>query len=224
MPTASKMKLQIAKLLRGFLRFSLRLIAKIEVQGVENLPAQGAFIIASNHIGILDILMFFYVSDRLDMFIPVAEKWGKVWLFRLLGKYLNFVFIDRFNPDLKALRHMLRLMEEGKALVIAPEGTRSHSGTMVPGKPGVAYLAAKSGFPVIPVAITGTEDRVMYASLRRLRRFHVTLRLGKAFTLPPLPPKDKEAALQANLKQIMCQIAALLPEQYRGVYADCGKA
>ncbi len=209
------------ELIRALVRILLRSIAKIEVRGAENIPTQGAFIVASNHIGILDILMFFYVSDRLDMFIPVAEKWGKVWWHRWLGKHLNFIFIDRLQPDIKTLRLMIQKMEAGSALVIAPEGTRSRSGTMIAGKPGVAYLAAKSGFPVIPVAITGTEDKVMYAHLRRLRRFPVTLTAGEPFRLPPLPAKGREAALQAHLDEIMCRIAALLPERYRGVYADC---
>jgi 1-acyl-sn-glycerol-3-phosphate acyltransferase len=84
----------------------------------------------------------------------------------------------------------------------------------------VSYLAARSGFPVFPVAITGTEDKVILANLIRLRKSPITLTAGKPFTLPPLPSKDRGEALQRYTDEIMCQIAAILPERYRGVYAD----
>ena len=158
--------------------------------------------------------------DRMDLFIPVAEKWEKIGWIRWLGKQLNFLFVDRFNPDLKALRKMIALMEEGKCLVIAPEGTRSRVGSLIEGKPGVTYLAARSGFPVVPVAITGTEDKIILGNLKRLRKSNVTLSGGTAFIVPPLPKTNRDEALQNYTDEIMCRIAALLPERYRGVYAN----
>jgi 1-acyl-sn-glycerol-3-phosphate acyltransferase len=208
------------KFLRGLIRFVFWLIARIEVSGVENVPAAGAFVLATNHIGIIDIAMFHYQFDRFDMFIPVAEKWEKVGWINFLGRHLNFLFVDRFNPDLKALRKMIGLMEAGNALVIAPEGTRSRTGALIEGKPGVAYLAARSGFPVIPVAITGTEDKVILANVKRFRRSPVTLTAGKPFVIPPLPKTGRDEALESATDEIMCQIAALLPERYRGIYAE----
>jgi len=207
-------------ILRGLIRFVFWLIAEIEVFGVENVPATGAFVIATNHIGMIDIAMFHYQFDRFDMFIPVAEKWEKIGWIRFLGKHLNFLFVDRFNPDLKALRKMIGLMETGNALVIAPEGTRSRTGALIEGKPGVAYLAARSGFPVIPVAITGTEDKVILANIKRFHKSPVTLTAGKPFIIPPLPRENRDEALQAATDEIMCQIAAILPERYRGLYAE----
>ncbi|HLA08530.1 MAG TPA: lysophospholipid acyltransferase family protein, partial [Anaerolineales bacterium] len=123
------------------------------------------------------------------------------------------------NPDLKAMRKMITLMNEGKCLVIAPEGTRSRVGSLIEGKPGVAYLAARSGFPVIPIGITGTEDGVVLANVKQLRKSTITLTGGKQFIIPPLPNKDRDAALQRSTDEIMCQIAAVLPQKYRGVYA-----
>jgi 1-acyl-sn-glycerol-3-phosphate acyltransferase len=162
----------------------------------------------------------YFGIDRTDLFIPVAEKFEKIGWIRWIAKYLNFLFVDRFNPDLKALRKMISLMEDGKCLVIAPEGTRSLNGALNEGKPGVAYLAARSGFPVIPIAITGTADAVVIENVKRLRKSGITLTGGKPFIIPPLPNKDRDAMLQKYTDEIMCQIAALLPEQYRGVYAD----
>ncbi|HAE60345.1 MAG TPA: hypothetical protein DCG54_12785 [Anaerolineae bacterium] len=205
---------------RGLIRLIFNSIARFEIRGKENVPESGAFVIAVNHIGIIDIAMFHYVFDRYDMFIPVGEKWENTGWIRWLAGNLNFLFVDRFNPDLKALRKMIALMDSGNSLVIAPEGTRSKTGALIEGKPGVAYLAARSGFPVVPVAITGTEDKVIFGNIKRLRKSPVTLTAGKPFTLPPIPRENREETLQAFTDEIMCQIAALLPERYHGVYAE----
>jgi len=208
------------RILRFLIRVLLRLIARFEIHGKENAPLTGGMILASNHIGIIDIILVYFAIDRTDLFIPVAEKWEKIGWIRWLGNQLNFLFIDRFNPDLKAMRKMIALMENGKCLVIAPEGTRSRVGSLIQGKSGVAYLAARSGFPVVPVAITGTEDKTILGNLIRLRRSYITLTGGKPFIVPPLPNQERNAALQKYTDEIMCRIAALLPEKYRGVYAE----
>ncbi len=208
------------RFLRFLIRLLLKLIARFEIHGQENVPLTGGMIIASNHIGILDIIMVYFAIDRLDLFIPVAEKWEKICWIKWLGKQLNLLFIDRFNPDLKAMRKMIALMEEGKCLVIAPEGTRSRVGSLIEGKPGVTYLAARSGFPVVPVAITGTEDKVILGNVKRFRKSFVTLTADKPFIVPPLPKENRDQALKNYTDEIMCRIAALLPEHYRGIYAD----
>ena len=208
------------RVLRFLIRILLKLIARFEIRGKENIPLTGGIVIASNHIGILDIIMVYFVIDRIDLFIPVAEKWEKIGWIKWLGKQLNFLFVDRYNPDLKALRKMIALMQEGNCLVIAPEGTRSRTGALNEGKPGVAYLAARSGFPVIPVAITGTADESILENVKHFRKTNITLTGGKQFNIPPLPNKERDAALQKWTDEIMCQIAALLPERYRGVYEE----
>ncbi len=196
------------------------MIARVEIRDYDNVPKSGAYVIATNHLGFLDVTMLFYAVDRWDVFIPVAEKWERSGFLRWLGRYLNFVFIDRFNPDLKAIRTMIRLMESGHILVIAPEGTRSRVGAMNEGKPGVSYLAAKLGRPIVPVGLAGTEDKVVLGNLRHFRRTAIVVTAGRAFSLPSLPHQDRAAALKAYTDEIMCRIAALIPEKNRGVYAD----
>jgi len=208
------------RLLRFLIRIGLNLIARFEIRGKENVPLTGGMIIAANHLGILDIVMVYFELDRADLFIPVAEKFEKIGWIRWLGKQLNFLFVDRFNPDLKALRKMIALMEEGKCLIIAPEGTRSRVGSLNEGKPGVAYLAARSGFPIVPAAITGTADQVVLGNVKRFRKSNITLTGGKPFIIPPLPKENRDEALKNYTDEIMCRIAVLLPEQYRGVYAN----
>lgn len=206
-------------ILRALIRLLFNIIARVEVSGYEHIPEEGNFVIATNHLGIVDVPLAFYALDRWDLFVLIGEKWKKNRFFRWLGKYFNFVFIDRFNPDIKALRKVIELMDEGKNLVIAPEGTRSRVGSLIEGKPGVSYLATRLGQPIVPVAISGTEDKVILGNLKRLRRSHIVLKAGPAFTLPPLPRENRDAVLKQYTDEIMCHIAALLPEKYWGVYA-----
>ena len=210
--------------MRNFVRFLIHavldLITEIEIHEQENVPSTGSFILATNHLGILDIVMPFYIFDRWDMFTMVAEKWRERAWVRWLGENLNFLYIDRFNSDLPALREVITRMKNGQVLVIAPEGTRSRTGGLIEAKPGVSYLAAKLGYPIIPGALVGTADQIFFDNLRHFRKTHVVLRAGKPFRLPPLPVKDRDEALARYTDEIMCQIAALLPNEYRGVYAE----
>jgi 1-acyl-sn-glycerol-3-phosphate acyltransferase len=206
--------------LRWLIRFVIDLVARVEVSGYEHLPAEGNFVIATNHLGIIDAPMAFYALDRWDLFIPVAEKWENIPIFRFLGKYFNFIFIDRFNPDIKAMRKIIKLMDEGNNLVIAPEGTRSRVGSMIEGRPGVSYLATRLNQPIVPVALIGTEDKALFGNLKRLRRTPIAVKAGKSFTLPPLPRENRDQVLQEYTDEIMCRIAVMMPERYWGVYKD----
>ena len=206
--------------IRWLIRRIFNLIARVEVRGYEHLPVEGSFVIATNHLGLVDVPIAFYALNRWDMFVVIGEKWRDVGLFRWVGRHFNFIFIDRFNPDIKALRKIITLMEKNNILVIAPEGTRSRTGALIEAKPGVSYLATKLNRPIIPVAITGTADQDLFGNLKRLRRSSVTVTAGPAFTLPPLPRENRDETLKRYTDEIMCHIAALLPEKYRGVYAD----
>jgi 1-acyl-sn-glycerol-3-phosphate acyltransferase len=207
-------------ILRALIRFIFNLIARVEASGYEHIPDEGNFVIATNHLGIIDAPMAFYALDRWDLFVLIGEKWEQNHFLNWLGKYFNFIYIDRFNPDIKALRKVISLMDEGENLVIAPEGTRSRTGALIEGKPGVSYLATRLGQPIVPVAIAGTEDVVIFGNLKRFKRSHVTLTAGPAFTLPPLPRKNRDEVLKEYTDEIMCRIAVLLPEKYWGVYKD----
>jgi len=207
-------------LIRWLLPKVINLIARVEIHGYENVPQEGGFIIATNHLGIIDAPMAFYALSRLKLFIPVAEKWEQNPFLRWLGKPLNFIFIDRFNLDMKAMREIMHRMNEGETLVIAPEGTRSRSEKLAEAKPGVAYLAARYGWPILPVALYGTEDRVFFSNLKRLRRTHIQIQAGEQFRLPPLPKEGRDEALKQYTDEIMVHIAVMLPEKYRGFYAQ----
>ena len=208
------------KIIRFFIRLILRLIARVELSGWENLPAAKGYVIASNHIGRLDAALVYYALDRPDIIMLIAEKYRKNAFWRWLAKQLDGIFIDRFNPDIRALREAMKRLQRGGVLAIAPEGTRSKTGTLIEAKPGGIYLAWKAGVPILPVALTGTQDAVVKERLTHLKRLNIKVTMGPAFTLPQeAKGKDREALLQEYTDEVMCRIAALMPEEMRGEYA-----
>lgn len=201
------------------IRFVIDLIARVELLGFENIPQNTGFVIATNHLGRLDVALLFYALEG-DFILPVAEKYEHHWLYGPIGNAMGTIWLDRFNADIGSVREILARMKAGEILVIAPEGTRSKTEALAEGKPGVAYLAMKAGVPVMPVALTGTEDRAVVDRLKRFQKSGIKITVGPAFTLPPVQGRDREAALDRYTDEIMCRIAALLPEKYRGVYAE----
>ena len=208
------------RVLRLLLMLFFRLFTRLEVDGLANLPPSGGFLVASNHLGRVDVALVYHLLDRRDVYLLVAEKYRKYAIFRWLVKHTDAVFVERFGADFRALREMLNRLRSGGVLVIAPEGTRSPTGALIEGRPGGSYLAVKAGVPVLPVAVTGTQDRQVLKQFSRLGRPSLKVRVGKPFTLPPIEASNREAALQTDTEEIMCRIAALLPADYRGVYAD----
>lgn len=210
------------KLTRFIIRLLLRLLTQIQILGKENIPASGNFIIAANHLGLVDAFMPFFILNNTNLFLLVGEKWEKLRILRWLGKNLNFIFVDRFNPDVRAIREVISRMKQGEVLVITPEGTRSKVGTLIEGKQGVSYLAAKLGFPILPAGITGSFDPEFFSQLKRGKRPRVTVNIGPVFSLPPLPNdgQEREEMLKKDTDEIMCRIAMLLPPDYRGFYKD----
>ncbi len=205
--------------LRWLIRVIINLIAHVEIQGLENLPEKGGFAIATNHLGRLDVALLFYVMEG-DFILTIAEKYEHHWLFGPLGNAVNGIWLDRFNADVGALRKVLARMKAGGILVIAPEGTRSKTEAMAEGKPGVAYLTLKAGVPIVPAGLTGTEDRLVVERLKHFKKLEIKIVIGTPFNLPPIQRKDRDATLKQYTDEIMCRIGALLPEKYRGVYAE----
>ena len=205
--------------LTWLIRTIVNLIARVEIQGSENIPKEGGFVIATNHLGRLDVALLFYALEG-DFILTIAEKYEHHWLFGPIGNAINGIWLDRYNADVGAIRQVLTRMKAGGILAIAPEGTRSKTETMAEGKPGVAYLALKAGLPIVPVGLTGTEDRMVIDRLKHLKKSEIKIIVGTPLNLPPIPKKNRDAILKEYTEEIMCQIGALLPEKYRGVYAN----
>lgn len=205
--------------LRILCRGILKVIASVDIQGMENVPETGGALIISNHLGRLDAMLGVVLADRDDIILMIADKYEKYTFWRFLGNKLDAIWLNREEADFQALREVTRRLKAGGISGIAPEGTRSKAESLLPGKPGAAYIAAKTGVPVIPVALWGTEDRVVKERLSRLKRLDIHIRIGEPFTLPPLKRKEREAMLAQGTEEMMCRIAVMLPEKYRGFYA-----
>jgi 1-acyl-sn-glycerol-3-phosphate acyltransferase len=208
------------RLTRFLIQVILRLVARLEVIGMENMPSHSSFIIAANHIGRLDAVLIYAFSKRKDIIMLAAEKYRKIPVVRWLAKQLDVIWVDRFNADFGAVRETLARLKRGGVLVLAPEGTRSPDGRLQKARAGASYLAMKAGAPILPVALVGSDDALVVAQLRRFKRPKVTIRVGKLFRLPPANGKDRDTMLEQYTDEIMCRIAALLPPERRGAYAD----
>jgi 1-acyl-sn-glycerol-3-phosphate acyltransferase len=207
------------KTFRAIVRFIMGLITDIEIIGIEKIPAGNA-LAASNHLGRLDTAALLCVVDREDIIMAVAEKYKNHPLYGAIGRAVNGIWLNRFEADFSALREILQRMQKGGLMVIAPEGTRSKTEALQPGKMGVAFLASKSGYPVFPVALTGTEDRRVVENLKRFRKSKIKVVIGDPFMIEIPNGKGREEAMQQATDEIMCRIGAMLPESYRGVYKD----
>jgi 1-acyl-sn-glycerol-3-phosphate acyltransferase len=210
----------INRLVRLLNRLLVGSLIRLEIIGMDKVPVSGAYIATGNHIGLIDVMVVYYVLDREDIIMMIAEKHRKYAIIRMLVKSVGAIFVERYQADFVAMREVMKRLKKGGVLIIAPEGTRSKTGGLQPGHSGAAYLAAKTGVPVVPVSIVGTEDEHMVANLKRFQRTPVTVRAGDLYTLLPLPKEDRDSTIQDYNDEIMCRIAALLPVEYRGVYAD----
>jgi 1-acyl-sn-glycerol-3-phosphate acyltransferase len=205
------------KILQAIARFLFRLLSHVEVIGLGNVPPQGGLILASNHLGRLDAPLVFTVVERDDVTALVADKYIHNPFFNWMVNGVHGIWINRETADFRALRVARDYLQQGGALGVAPEGTRSRTRSLIQAKTGVAYLADKTGVPVVPVAIIGTEDAI--SKLIHLRRPRIQIRFGKPFCLEPSERHARGSSLDQNTDEIMCRIAALLSPEYRGVYA-----
>jgi 1-acyl-sn-glycerol-3-phosphate acyltransferase len=204
--------------LRTIIKFLIKVLTRTEFLGLENVPVSGAVIIATNHMHYLDIPLLFINPVRTDLTALVTTKYQNHWFFRWFCQTAEGIWINRDIADFAAMQAASRVLKEGYALGISPEGTRSQTAQLLPGKPGTVLLALKMGVPIIPVAITGTEKA--FRRIFTLQRPRFTVRFGPAFTLLPVGPQNREQLYQQYTDEIMCRIAALMPEKYWGYYRD----
>lgn len=210
--------------LRRFLTFLLhlayRLVLRLEVVGLENIPAAGPVILAINHISFLDPVLVVSVLRRKVLPMAKVEVFRDVVLGPLVSAFDAFP-VRRGEIDRRAVQTALEILRLGGVLLIAPEGTRSPTGALLPGKEGAVYLAWRTGAPIVPVGVEGT-DRFKF-NIRRLRRTPVRVVFGRPFRVE-IPEDRSREALREATDELMTQIAALLPPHRRGVYADLSRA
>lgn len=213
---------------RGFIRLLMRplfrglfhILSRVQVSGLENVPAKGPYLVAINHVSLFEppfILAFWPIALEAAGAIEIWERPGQNVLVRLYGG----IPVHRGEYDRQLVEQMIAVLKSGHPLLIAPEGGRTHTIGMRRANPGAAYIVDQAGAPVVPVGILGTTDDFLKRALR-WERPAIEMRIGAPFTLPPLEGRGeaRRLARQRNADQIMLHIAALLPSEYHGAYAD----
>jgi len=204
--------------LRSIIGFLMKQLTRTEFIGVENIPPEGGVLIACNHMSRLDIPVLFITPNRPEITALVTTKYLKYPLLRWFIVTTEGIWLDRDTADFSAFRKAVEALKQGKALGIAPEGTRSQTAKLIEGKPGTALLALRTGVPIVPVAIVGTEDGM--SKLLRLKRPRITAEYGKPIIPPKLDRSNREGQLQNLTDEVMCRIAAMMPQKYHGFYAE----
>lgn len=195
----------------------LWLVGPGRIEGLENVPREGAYLVVANHCSNLDpVFLGWAVGHRTGRVVHFMAKdemrhWPLVgWLAHSAGAF----FVRRGEGDRAAQRIAVEVLEAGRPLAIFPEGTRSRDGQLREGRLGAALLAMRSGVPVLPVGIAGSQ-RIFPGRSRWPHRSRVTFNIGRTFQLPHIEGVDR-VALRGGTDRIMGEIAALLPAEQRG--------
>ncbi len=203
--------------IRTFLRFLIWLLTRTQVRGLENVPRHGPFIMVTNHLSAIDPpLCMAAMPARMTVF--AADTHRHEFIAGPIMNAIGAIWVRRGEVDREALRAALEVLTSGGSMGIAPEGTRSKTGTLQEGKIGAAYLASRANVPLVPVAIAGTE--IGLPALFKLSRPRITFTIGPAFKLPESNGRPSRQELARDTEIIMRAIARMLPERYRGVYGD----
>jgi 1-acyl-sn-glycerol-3-phosphate acyltransferase len=209
----------IAKFTAWFIRVWTSALCRIDGKSLAQVPAHGPLILAVNHINSLEVpLLFAHLRPRRVIGLAKIETWKNKfmgWLFTMF----EAIPIHRGEADLEALRKCAGVLAAGDILGVAPEGTRSYNGRLLCGQPGIVLIALRSGAPILPVAHWGGES--FSFNLKRLKRTDFHIRVGRPFYLNDNGEKVRAAVRKEMSDEIMYQIAILMPEEYRGEYANC---
>jgi 1-acyl-sn-glycerol-3-phosphate acyltransferase len=207
----------------------LHLLWRPEITGGEHIPASGGAILASNHLSIVDSIFLPLMVDRPVTFAAKSEYFtGTRPIDRITGAYLRAtkqLSVDRAQARAgqDMLEAALRLLREGALFGIYPEGTRSPDGRLYRGRTGIGWLAAHSGLPVIPVAMSGT-DRVLPPGQKVPKVAKIRITVGEPLTFEsyqdlPSPARQRRAITD----DVMQRIQALSGQEYVPVYASVRK-
>jgi 1-acyl-sn-glycerol-3-phosphate acyltransferase len=206
------------RVVNGMTKGVLRLLCRVDDAQLARVPDQGPLILVTNHVNFLDApLLYVCLEPRRIAGFAKAEAWDNPIL-RFLADIWKPIPLRRGEVDRTALRRALELLEEGKVLGLAPEGTRSGDGRLQRGNPGVVLLALRSGAPVLPVVHCGGE--LFWHNLACLHRTAFQFVVGRPFYLESGGIKVTRQMRRQMTDEIMYQMAALLPPADRGVYAD----
>jgi len=203
---------------RGLMKLVSTICLRVTSEGLENFPSHGPVLIVINHLGHADLPALISILPSLPDALGEIELYDVPVLGKLLDWY-GIIWLHRGHADMRAIRAALDGFAEGRMILIAPEGRYSLTGSLEEGTGGAAFLAYKSGAAILPIAITGSENKNVFGHMKRLRRAAVHIKVGKMFKLEG-QTKSRQEALSLGTRQIMLALASLLPETYRGEYSE----
>ncbi len=204
------------------MRRVFQVVCRIDIPELAKVPAQGPLILVGNHVSFLEApVLLPHLDPRPVTGVAKRESW-KNPLFWFLFNQWGAIPIDRGTVDREAFRLSINALEQEKILAVFPEGTRSKDGCLLQGKPGIVALALRSKAPLLPMACYGYEN--FWQNLKRLRRTDFHIKVGRPFCLELGDEALSRDVRQAVTDEIMCKIAELLPERYRGYYQHAAKA
>ena len=233
----------LRSLIRALVRLLFRIGLRLEIEGREHLPASGPLVIIGNHFSIYEaplLMVFLPYGDQITWLAATELQESRI--LKALIRLFNIIPVWRGQPDRAALRRAFDWLAGGGLVGIMPEGgvddslrhltlagqqTTLHGGPssrldaqLITPRPGAAYLAVRSGAPVLPTACLGTE--CIAANLRRLRRTPVRLIIGPVFgplvVDESLSKAERRERLDELGHEMMRHMAALLPPENRGPY------
>lgn len=194
-------------------RLGCKTYLRVHCEGVENVPAQGAFLIVTNHLSGLDSFLIGFMIERTIYCLAKVELYrGPVltWILNSLG----YIPLDRSRLDISAMRIVLQLLKNGEAIGIAPEGTRSPTGEMLPFTHGATKLALHAQVPLLPVSVYGTRE-LMPPRAHYFRPGKVYIKMGRLFDLSESYGRRMTPDLLEENTAIIYQKVAELFEEIR---------
>jgi 1-acyl-sn-glycerol-3-phosphate acyltransferase len=199
--------------LRWFGIFVFHIVARIRLRGLYNVPSSGAFIIASNHLSWTDIPLI-PLHLRHKVVYMAKEEYFKNPKMRWIVRFLGSFPVKRGEGDRQALRAAEEQLKKGLIVIIFPEGTRSRVHTLAKAHAGMGMIALRTGVPVVPVAIWGSENA--------LKKFGapITISYGQPIIFKPKGKKITREDIDEATETVMRKIAEMLPPEYRGVYSE----
>jgi 1-acyl-sn-glycerol-3-phosphate acyltransferase len=183
---------------------------RLEVRGLENVPATGAVLVFANHQSFLDPILAQAVCPRILHSMAKSTQFGSP-LFRRLLAWLYSFPVRRFETDPQAVRHVLRRLADGHGVIIYVEGERSWDGRLQPPRLGTVRVALKAGVPVVPCRIDGAYDAWPRWD-RKIKRQRIIVEFRPALRFPRLDSKvEREAHLAEAADRIMGALGPIRP-------------
>ncbi|KSU54195.1 acyl-phosphate glycerol 3-phosphate acyltransferase [Microbacterium enclense] len=198
-----------------------RAIYRPRVEGRDNVPRTGPVIFASNHLSFIDSIAIPVAAPRPVHFMAKAayfEKWASRQFFTAIGA----IPVERGagQKALDALDQQRAFLDDGRAVALYPEGTRSLDGRLYKGRTGVAFLALQTGAPVVPVGLLGTDEVMPVGAKFPSTSPRITVRFGTPLDLSPHGPASSGRARRGATDEIMAAIHALSEQELANAYNE----